>query len=157
MQNKNMMIGIGIAVVILLGIAGYFLFANKTKAPTASPMPTIEDSVVEDIDPDEIGLEVMVRADGKAIKFTVEKREGIESIDYTISYTKELNGEEIPEGLIGQVDMDKSPVGIDYREFGTCSSGTCRYDKVISPVILTLKVVKEDGKVYSTEKTVEID
>lgn len=154
MQNKNAIIGIGIAAVIIL-IGGYFLFANKTSKPS-QVVPVVEEKV-EVLTPEEIGLEVQVRSDSKAMKFTITKPNGITSVDYQISYTKEINGEEVPEGLIGQVEVTpgSDELGIKYREFGTCSSGTCRYDKVISDVKLTLKVVK-DNKTYSVEKTIPL-
>lgn len=155
MQNKNAMVGIGIAAAIIL-IGGYFLFANKTSKPS-QVTPIVEEEKVETLMPEEIGLEVQVRSDSKAMKFTITKPNGITAVDYQISYTKEINGEEVPEGLIGQVEVNggEEELGIKYREFGTCSSGTCRYDKVVSRVLLTLKVVK-DGKTYSVEKTIDL-
>lgn len=154
MKRNQLMIVVAVVLVILIGVGGgWFLFGKKTvkQAPTSAD----DSQQVLTLSPDEIGLTVAFRADNKAMKFTVGNANGINSIEYQISYTKNLKGEDVSEGLIGTVDMnpgDKT-AGIGYREFGTCSSGVCRYDTVVSPIKLTLKVVKSDGKVYQVEKT----
>ena len=153
--NKWYTIAAVVLVVILVGVGTWFVLGQKK---TQTPAIMDETQNVLTLSPDAIGLSVAFRADKKAMKFTVGNADGINSIEYQISYTKNVKGEDVPEGLIGTVDMnpgDKT-ASIGYREFGTCSSGVCRYDTVVSPVKLTLKVVKSDGKVYQVEKTVSI-
>ncbi|MBI2622684.1 MAG: hypothetical protein HYW64_01140, partial [Candidatus Levybacteria bacterium] len=118
----------------------------------------ISEQVIPTVLPADLGLALMLRSDKKALKFEITNIDGIESVDYQISYTKEINGEEVPEGLIGEIKVkpgDKK-IAIDYREFGTCSSGVCRYDKVVSAIKLTLKIVKTDGKVLQAEDSIEL-
>ncbi|HYK07902.1 MAG TPA: hypothetical protein VEW42_00210 [Candidatus Eisenbacteria bacterium] len=153
--NKWYTVAAVVVVVLLVGIGTWFVLNRSAKK-----VPAIMDETqnVLTLSPDAIGLSVAFRADNKAMKFTVANANGINSIEYQISYTKNVKDEDVPEGLIGTVDMnpgDKT-ASIGYREFGTCSSGVCRYDTVVSPVKLTLKVVKSDGKVYQVEKTVSI-
>lgn len=155
-QKQWYLIAAVVVIVLVVGFGAWMVLGNKT----TKQVPAIMDETQEVItlSPDAIDLTVAFRADNKAMKFTVGKAEGINSIEYQISYTKNLKGEDVPEGLIGTVDMnpgDKT-ASIGYREFGTCSSGVCRYDTVISPVKLTLKIIKSDGKVYQVEKTVSI-
>lgn len=153
--NKMYTIVAVVVAVLLIGVGTWFVLGSK-KAQKPAIMDETQNVLT--LSPDAINLSVAFRADNKAMKFTVGNADGINSIEYQISYTKNLKGEDVPEGLIGTVDMnpgDKT-ASIGYREFGTCSSGVCRYDTVVSPVLLTLKVVKSDGKVYQVEKTVTI-
>lgn len=152
------MMGAVVVAVVLIGV-GVFLFLNSKKLSTQQ-IPAFNDQTqqVLTLSPDSIGLSIAFRSDNKAMKFSVGNANGINSIEYQISYTKNVKGQDVPEGLIGTVDMNPGDqtASIGYREFGTCSSGVCRYDNVDSPVKLTLKIVKSDGKIYQVEKTVTI-
>lgn len=156
MQQKNVLISAIIVLVLLILGSGYYFFFPKATKPQEPTSPVIEEEIIPTITADALGLEFVLRKDKKAAKFTIMNAKDIESVEYQISYLKEINGEEIPEGLIGEAAPEDGEVSIDYREFGTCSSGVCRYDKVVSPVKLTLKITKTDGKVYSAEETITL-
>lgn len=160
MKEKRIAIILGAIVLIILLSAGYyFLFFQKSASKDVSEIPLeIQEQVIPTILPSDLGLKLMLRSDKKALKFEITNIDGIESLDYQISYLKEINGEEVPEGLIGEVKVKPrdEKIAIDYREFGTCSSGVCRYDKVVSPVKVTLKIVKTDGKVLQAEDSIEL-
>lgn len=158
MQQKNVLIGAIVILVFLILGGYYFFFAKSQSKPQEQPEPIVEEETIPTIIPEDIGLEFTLRSDKKAAKFVINNAEGIESVEYQISYLKEVGGEEVPEGLIGEAKPKTSSntISIDYREFGTCSSGVCRYDKVVSPVKLTVKITKTDGKVYSTEQTLTL-
>lgn len=155
----NMWYTVAVAAVVVVLLAGGGLWFTLSRNKTQQiPAVTDDTQQVLTLSPDAIGLTIAFRSDNKAMKFTVANASGMNSIDYQISYTKNIKGEDVPEGLIGTVDMnpgDKT-AGIGYREFGTCSSGVCRYDTVVSPIKLTLKIVKSDGKVYQVEKSVDL-
>lgn len=151
---------VGAAVGALLLIVGGIVFFTSSKKSTTQQIPAYQDQTqqVLTLSPDSIGLSIAFRSDNKAMKFSVGNASGINSIEYQIAYTKSQDGQNVPEGLIGTVDMnpgDKT-AGISYREFGTCSSGTCHYDVVVSPITLTLKIVKSDGKIYQVVQTATI-
>ncbi len=148
---------VAIVVIILIG-GGIWLLASKKTSGTQQIPAYTDQAQVLTLSSDAIGLTIAFRADNKAMKFTVGNASGVNSIEYQISYNKTVSGDTVPEGLIGTVDMnpgDKT-AGIGFREFGTCSSGTCRYDNVQSPITLTLKLVKSDGKIYQVEKKVDL-
>lgn len=160
MKNRNTIIAAVVGVVIILGIAGYFFMNGSSKPePETVSEPTIEETtIIPTINPSDLGLTFTLRSDRKAAKFEIENAKDIQNVEYQISYTKEINGEEVPEGLIGEVKpkTGQGTISIAYREFGTCSSGTCRYDKVVSFVKLTLKITKDDGKIYQAEETADL-
>jgi len=156
-KDKKVIIGIVLLVLVLLGGGYYVMGMNKTQ--TDEQMPVEEEMTVQTLSPESIGFDLEFRKDGKAAKIVIGKAQGIQAIEYQISYQKNQEGEDVPEGLIGDIDMTKivdGKVETEYREFGTCSSGTCRYDDVTSPIKITLKITKDDGKVYQSEKTFEL-
>ena len=157
-SKRNLIIAI-VVVIIILGIVGFFVVKSSTKV--AAPSTTSQSSgetQVQTIDPSALGLSVQVRDDKKALKFNLSKIDGIKSIDYQLAYTKEIEGQDVDDALIGTVDLKPgaSTAGIDWRIFGTCSSGKCRYDTLVSDVKLTLKLTKEDGTVLQAEKTIPL-
>lgn len=158
-SKRNLIIAIAV-VVVILGIVGFFIVKSNRKvaAPTTQSQGT-EETQVQTIDPSALGLTVQVRPDKKAIKFALSKVDGIKSIEYQLSYTKEIEGQDVDDALIGTVDIKSgaSSAGLDdWRIFGTCSSGVCRYDTVVSDVKLTLKITKDDGTILQAEKTIPL-
>ena len=146
-----------VVVIALVGSGAWFLGQKKVvKEQAPSAFQQQQQAIV--LSPQSIGLSIAFRSDNRAMKFTVGNALGITSIDYQISYTKEINGQQVEDGLIGTVTMNPgdATAGIGYREFGTCSSGVCRYDTVVSPITLTLKIVKANGKTYEVVKTARI-
>lgn len=151
MKDKKILIGIGVLALVLL-LGGVIVLVTKKQAPQqASQMQ--QEEVVQKISADEIGFTLTAGADGKRVVMTVSKTEGLSAIDYELSYTSKGG---IPRGAIGHVDI-KSPGQVVRQEIvlGTCSD-VCHYDQEVSNIKLVLKVTKTDGKVYQTEKTLEL-
>lgn len=153
-MNKNVLIGLG-ALLLLVG-GGYFFLSAK-KEPVPPVLEQSKEETVETASPEQVGLQFTLRPDKKAAKFSLNAKD-IASVAYQISYTKEVNGEEVPEALIGEARPkgNDATLGIDYREFGTCSAKVCRYDKVIFPVTLILKITSTSGKILQTESTLSL-
>jgi len=143
-----------IALLIVVASGGAFFLSQKKSTNTITSSDNSAQQI-KTISPEELGLVATLRDDKKAIKFEITKPQGIKNVEYQITYTKELNGEQVPEGLFGEI-KEGQKLSIEYREFGTCSSGRCRYDKVISDVKIILKVTKNDGSILSSEKTVSL-
>jgi len=110
--------------------------------PTQIPVPTIT--------AESIGLTLKAGFGGKTVIVTLSNTEGISSIDYELSY---LSKGDIPRGALGQLDLTKKPVKKEIT-LGTCSD-TCHYDEDVSNIKIVLKITKDDGKVYQSEKTLE--
>lgn len=155
-RNKKLLAAV--AVFLVLAVAGgVFLFSRQNNSLSRPSDDIIEDSDLPMLSPEDIGMEVTVRKDGKALMFELTKADNIELVEYTIEYEKEIDGETVPEGIFGMMEIGKDGITkTDFREFGTCSSGRCRYDNVVSDIKITLKVTKKDGKEYQVEKTVKL-
>ena len=154
LKNKLYLIIAAVVVVLLLAGGVFFVLSQKKTAQG----PVGEEQQILTLSPEAVGLETAFRDDNKAMKFTLNKADDITAAEYQISYTKKVSGDEVPEGLIGDVDITpgNKTAGIGYREFGTCSSGVCRYDTVVSAITLTLKISKTDGKVYQVIQKVDL-
>lgn len=153
MNNKNLLIGLSLALLIILG-GGYFvLFASKSKVSEVPPPPPEE--IVLTLKPQDIGLTLIARADKKAVKFEITKASDITAVEYQLTYSAKGD---IPRGAIGntEVKAGQDMVASNYIDLGTCSSNKCKYDEVISPVKLLLKVTKKDGKVYQVEASLDL-
>lgn len=153
----------GLGFVVILGIltGGYFAFvASKSTSNSGTPKPTAADEVVNTLKPEDVGLEVKARSDGKAVTFTITKPDGITAVDYEVTYL----AKDVPRGVIGHIDVTSSMSEISpnipdtngYIVLGTSSSGHYKYDEGVTSVKFVLKLTKSDNKVYQVEKTLDL-
>ncbi len=139
-KNKNMLI-VAVVLILLAGV-GYMVTqgrggdsaneeANEDILPDVEVLPTVADTVKVDITSDAKKQEASLTVSGVP--------EGTESIEYELSYEATVDGEKVPKGVIGTIEFDgKEPVKRQIT-LGTCSSGTCKYDKGITSVKALLK------------------
>lgn len=151
---KNKKVTAIILAVLLLIVGGVF-FVTRNQA--SNPDDGMVSRNLPKLTPAEIGMVVTVRKDNKALMFELTKAQDIKHVEYTIEYDKEVDGEKVPEGIFGVMNIAEDGITkTDFREFGTCSSGKCRYDKVVSDIKITLTVSKSDGKDYLVEDIVKL-
>ena len=156
LKNKKVIAAVAVFVVLIIAGGALFLFKNQSSSETSSD-DLIATSDLPELSPEEIGMEVTVRKDQKALMFELTKADDIARVEYTIEYEKELDGETVPEGIFGEMNIGEDGITkTDFREFGTCSAGRCRYDNVVSDVTIVLKVTKKDGKEYQVTKIVKL-
>lgn len=155
-KSKKVLAALAVFLIILITSGSFFLIKGKDSSSSPSD-EIIETSDLPILSPDEIGMEVTVRPDGKALMFELKKASDIRHVEYTIEYEKEIDGERVPEGIFGEMNIAEDGITkTDYREFGTCSAGKCRYDNVVSDIKIVLKVTKKGGKDYQVEKIVKL-
>ncbi|MBP9816128.1 hypothetical protein KBD09_02740 [Candidatus Woesebacteria bacterium] len=145
-KNKNMLIVV--AVLVLLVAVGFFFVrgngtnkadeeANEEVLPDIEILPTVADTVIVKITSDAKKQEASLNITGVP--------EGTESIEYELSYDADIDGEKVPKGVIGTIEFDgKEPVKRQIT-LGTCSSGTCKYDKGIASIKASLKFTGSYG------------
>lgn len=150
MKNRNLIIGIVLAVLLL---GGGFYFLSQKKAPeteTAVFGPT--EAPVLSLTPEDIGLTLTSTIGNRKVILGVSKTQDIASLDYELSY---LSKGDIPRGAIGHVDITTKGAPISKEIIlGTCSD-TCHYDEGVTSVTVLLKITKTDDKIYQVEKTLE--
>ncbi len=161
-RNRNHQIITGIVVVLLL-VSGFLIFGGKSKD---KPAPSVQDQGVQKISAEELGLTLTAKPDKKAIKFAISKLDGIKSIEYELTYEADSTVQEqseggearVQRGITGdaKVESGKSSYESDWLDLGSCSKNVCRYDSGVKSVNLTLKITKNDGKIYQAEKSLEL-
>ncbi len=154
---KNKKIIAAVAVFLILAIAGGVFLLSRQGSGNETPSDEITESDLPTLSPEDIGMEVTVRKDNKALMFELTKADDINLVEYTIEYEKEVEGETANEGIFGVMNIGEDGITkTDFREFGTCSAGKCRYDNVTSDITINLKVTKRDGKEYQVQQIVKL-
>ncbi|HVZ58185.1 MAG TPA: hypothetical protein VG935_00315 [Patescibacteria group bacterium] len=160
---KNKKVVIAAVVVIVLLIAGGVFFLTK-KSPSTSNTTTQSENLDENIpklSPSDVGLKITSASSNHQVKFTLNNASGITHLEYELSYEADSTGENdedtgtgrITRGVAGEDTLDGTQSTYESKllDLGSCSSGTCRYDKGVTGVHLLLKLTKSDGKVYQVE------
>jgi hypothetical protein len=159
MKQKNFII-LGVIFLLILFVGGYFLLGGKTQPESKEETRSVEEEVLT-LKPEDIGLQIIANANKKQVKFIINKLNGIQSIEYELSYEADsVSGDEqrISRGIAGE-DVIKNGMKkyeSKFLDLGSCSSGTCRYDTGVESVNLLLKLTKNDGKVYQVEDSLSL-
>lgn len=157
-KDKKILGIVGVLIIIvILAIGAFVIFGNKTGS-TDDADDGMSTSGLPELSPEDIGMVVTVRDDNLALKFELTKADDIEHVEYTIEYDIETeDGGITGQGIFGEMKIGEDGITeTDFREFGTCSAGKCRYDTVVSDVTITLKVTKTDEKDYQVTKVVKL-
>lgn len=149
-KNTKLLIGVVLVALVLLG--GWFI-ASKRGGEKAIEQVAVEENI-ETISSEELGLTLSVRQNGRAVRFEITNTEGIDSLDYELSYFAKGD---IPRGVIGHTDVTPGKkVVSDDLVLGTCSASVCKYDEGVKTVKLVLRINKTDGKILQAEKELEL-
>ncbi|MBI2033140.1 MAG: hypothetical protein HYT10_01600 [Candidatus Levybacteria bacterium] len=162
LKDKKVVIAVAVgAVLVLAGLVYYFFGGNPPEKDQAQKAE--QEQIVQTLTTEDLGLKFTSRNDTKAVKFEITNIKDISNVEYTIEYTREETtgedkGQQVPEALYGNIAVKPgdTKIATDFRDLGTCSSGVCRYHKVVSPLKLVLKITKKDGKVYQAEETLSL-
>lgn len=147
MNKKLLLIG---AVIVGLLIGGIFLLNNKSEDET--PITAIEEESIPTISAEEIGLTLKPGKDSQRVIMGVTKTQGIELLDYELSYTAKGD---LPRGALGRVEVTSGKSVSKELYLGTCSD-VCHPDTGVKDIKIVVKVTKTDGKVYQAEATTEL-
>ena len=152
MKNKNLIIGLVVLVIVLVG--GYFLFVKKSAQQTEPTAAVPAQEEVMALTSQDIGLTLTASVDKHKVTMEVAKTSDLTSLDYELAYTS-TGG--IPRGVLGNIDATKTKGATIKKDMllGTCSD-VCHYDQGVTSVNLTLKVTKTDGKIYSVVQSLPL-
>lgn len=147
---KKAIIGI---VIILILIGGFFFLRPSSTEEESQLVP--EPTPTKALAPIGEDIEVDFKPNSSRIKavLTIGKlnEAGVESLEYEILYET--------EGLTKGVNSGSTPIEVDSSgivereiDFGTCSSGVCRYDKDVGKITLVIRFNTSDGpKIFKKE------
>lgn len=164
LKNRNLQIVLGVVLILALFGGTYYVLFGKTKQKEA-PVETSGD-VVQSLKAEDLGLDLEVSPDQKKVKFSISKASDIASIEYQITYEADSTAQEqsegsddrVQKGIVGQANVVSGNASYesDWLVLGTCSKNVCRYDTKVNNIDLTLKITKKDGKVFQSEKKLEL-
>jgi hypothetical protein len=150
MNQKNIIIIVVVLIAaLLIGGGGYYFLSKSASKQVATQQQQQGDQQVLTLQPSDIGLALTAIASGKfagnGVTMEVAKLGDIASVDYELEYTAKGG---IPRGAIGHIDIKPTDTIIKQQlPFGTCSD-VCHFDQDVTDVKITLKVTKNDGKIY---------
>lgn len=154
-KNQKMMIIGGVILVVLL-VAGIFVFNSRQSKQRTSSDGLPEDSIIPTVDGSVVVELEQGAKKGEAILTIKNAPNGTRGIEYTISYDAESTegeGGPVPQGAIGKCTKDGNvwqcgePSAAGRKiVLGTCSSGVCRYHKIIGDVRVSLKFSGDYGE-----------
>ncbi|MBI4091850.1 MAG: hypothetical protein HY427_01445 [Candidatus Levybacteria bacterium] len=157
--KKNALI-IGVIVVVILGIGGYFVWLRSQNQVIRPKGQELELQNAKQMSPSDIGLELTLRSDNKAVIIKATKIDGIKSFEYELTYDAKVteDGETVtvPKGVIGELRV-RGGVASAEAFLGTCSANVCKDDKVVSNIKVVIKVNFENGEIGAVEDMISIE
>lgn len=148
---------VALCIGLLLIAGGVFFFLTRKPAQDEETSGIVEEQVPE-LSADVLGLSIEAKADNTAVKFAIEKPDAIKSISYELNYTAKTDEGELVRTTTGSIDVKSTDKIIEsnYIILGTCSSGHCKYDKGVTGVNLIVKIIKQDGKIYQSSRSLSL-
>ncbi|MEK7517470.1 MAG: hypothetical protein AAB583_02880 [Patescibacteria group bacterium] len=162
MKNQKVIIGVFAGILLIVG-GGVFLSSSGSKAPVQVTEQAPAENEISAIDPEEIGLDLIPTNNNKHVVIKVDKPQGIKTIEFDLTWGAKVedkaSGEllDVRQGTSSGEDpilLDGKPYSHEVK-FGTCSD-VCHYDKGVNNIKIILKIVRTDGKLYQSEKTLEL-
>lgn len=159
--NKKIVIVVSI-IFLFFAVGAGVTFFLLSQEPTVSTNTLNGTQEIKKISASDIGLEIKVRQDKKGLVMTLSNLDGIDSVEYSISYDAEVEDEgetiTVPRGVEGSPinASGQSKISKDL-DLGTCSRNVCKYDKVVSDVTVTIRVNYKDGTVGGLEEKISLN
>jgi len=166
LKNRSLLIAGGVLVFFLVLGGGYFLFVHKAPGASVANQTDNQDTGPLKLSPNDIGLTLSASPDKKRVKFAINKLDGINGVEYQVTYEADSTAQEIAEGGDKRVDRGitgdskintgDSSYESPWLDLGSCSKNICRYDTGVNSVDMVLKITKDDGKVYEVEQKLSL-
>lgn len=155
MQNKMALSGVA-AVVLVVAVAGYVFVSQKRAAKEPVVQETPEEQA-QQMKPEEIGLELIPNKALTEVEMKITDVSKFTHFDFEMSYDAIVDGEAVPKGAIGSGDVNPGETSVDRKiTIGTCSSGTCKYDKGVKKMSFLIRLTLKDGKTAVVKKDLDL-
>lgn len=160
MKNRKTLLIAGVLLLLVLGGTVYLL--NRSTEPEEVETEYIDEVIT--LSPADIGLKMEASPTRQQVRFIITKPEGIESLEYELSYEADVppgylgEEEKVSRGIAGEEELEPNTQLFEskYLDLGSASSGTFRPDIGVEEVHLILKLNKTDGKVYQVEDSLTL-
>jgi hypothetical protein len=151
-MNKNVLIGGGIVLIILVGFIIFRMVGASSGSEEVVPTPT-PTPVYKEVD-ESVKAELSLRPNGRFVDLTITGMDGrFSAIEYEVSYQTDKG----PKGALSGARPLPLKSGQDTFEkeveLGTCSTGgKCTYDTGVRNFKLAVKFHTEDDEVFILKK-----
>jgi hypothetical protein len=163
-KNRSLQIIVGVILLLIIVGGGYYVVAGSKTKPVEDQ--TVDNTVVQMLSPTDIGLSLEASSDKKRVKFKIEKASDIKSIEYELTYEADSTKQEISDGgdkrvqrgITGDANIEQgaSTYESDYLVLGSESANIVRYDTGVKSVSITLKITKNNNKVYQVQDKLDL-
>lgn len=150
LKKHSILAAIIVAIVVVIALIAWYMMGRGGAGSNGSIGQSVQN--VKQISPEAIGLAVVINKDGKSLDLSANKLDGIQSLDYEVTYDaletdpESGNTSVVSKGVQGTIDANGSSAKRNIL-LGTCSANVCRYDKVKSDITITIKVTYKNGDV----------
>jgi len=159
-KNKTALIIGGIVIVVVVAIGAYFFVSGNSNSQ-ATQDQAVNDNQVQSIAPSVIGFKLEAAPDKKKIRFTIAKASDIKEIEYELTYEANSTAQEqsegsdatVQRGITGQsnISSGSSSYQSSWLILGSQSANVVRYDTGVKGISITVKITKNDNKVYQVQ------
>lgn len=157
-MKKSNLILIGGAVLLLIVIFGGLVLLLRSGSEETTTQPTQTKKIAaKEVTPEEIGLTLTAVSNNQKIRIEITNVEGIKGFEYELSYDATENGETVPRGAIGELEVVPGKSVSHDVDLGTCSSGKCKYDQGVTEVSVVIRVNYENGETGVAESSVSLE
>lgn len=157
-KNKYLLFGLIGFVVLLLAIGGFFVLSSNNGGSEPEETEQAENENIKQLTADDLGLTLTPTQNNQVIELEITNLDGVESIDYEVSYDAEENGEVVPRGVIGSAELEPGETSITRKiDLGTCSRNVCKYDEGVEKVMFVMRVNFSDGSVGELEEELVLE
>ena len=156
MKNKLVLLGIGVVIVVIVVALGIYFMNSKKAEVGTGPEITAEEEAIQ-MNPEDIGLELTPNAAVTEVTMKITDVTKFTAFDYEMSYDALVNDESVPRGAIGSGEVNPGDTSIERKiTIGTCSSGTCKYDKGVTKISFIIRLTLKDSTTAVVKKDLDI-
>lgn len=146
-MDKKIIIGIVAVLVLVVAVGGFLFIKSQSGEGEETSEEESSETVAKQVSAEEIGLSLTPTQNNQVIMMEITKLDGIESLDYEVTYDAVENGETVQRGAIGTVELTGENTVERKIDLGTCSRNVCKYDKGVEAVKFILRINYADGSV----------
>ena len=154
-NNRWALLGIGAVIIVAVVTGAVFMMNSKKVREGKGPEITAEEQAIQ-MKPEEIGLELTPNTAVTEVAMKINDVSKFTHFDYEMSYDAIVGEAAVPRGAIGSGDVNPGETSVVRKiTIGTCSSGTCKYDKGVKKISFIIRLTLKGGQIGVVKKDLD--